>query len=86
MSQYAGHQPNRKVKQGSSLCQLRAQTAADSHYWRDPELGKNGSQLARVISTASVGSVKRAPFPLLLPPFLSLFILSSPKFFIKSMS
>lgn len=59
LSQYTGHQPNGKVRQGSSLCQLRAQTAAYSHYWRDPELEGKGSRLARVVSNYFSGQSEK---------------------------
>lgn len=67
LSQYAGHQPNGKVRQGSSLCQLRAQAAADSHYWRDPELGRKGSQVAKVISNSFSGQCEKDTMPTPLP-------------------
>ena len=69
LSQYTGHQPNGKVRQGSSLCQLRAQTAADSHYWIDPELGGKGSQQARVISKCFSGQSEKGTMP---TPFASI--------------
>lgn len=84
LSQYAGHQPNGKVRQGSSLCQLRAQAAADSHYWRDPELGRKGSQVDKVISNSFSGQCEKDTMPTPFAPtsFISLHSLhqsSSPR-------